>query len=218
MSVFNSVGTPLVVLMVILMVGGAIFGTAVSGADYINPATSVAEANRTLVENNHQQAINQESERLIKVQTDAQIQTIEREQKAAEQQIEMNLDYQQQHNQKRLAIYEKFMNVLTSIVWVIGIAAGLVLVLIVGLSLGAKAIVTIRTSKLSQNSVDTTNSQSQVPSMDIWQSPEFRELMINNARNTEVAIRQAKLNPGVQVPHDPASISREQWRKLPWAE
>jgi hypothetical protein len=218
MSVFNSVGTPLVILMVILTVVGAIFGTAVSGADYLNPATSIAEANRMLVDNNHQLVINQESERLIRAETDAQINTIDREQKAAEQYIEMNLNYQQQYDQKRLVIYENFMNVLTNLVWVIGIAAGLVLVLVVGVFLAAKAMVTIRASKVPQNSVDPTNSQSQVPSMDVWQSPEFRELMIRNARNTEAAIRQVKLNQGVRVPYDPASISKEHWEKLPWAQ
>ena len=40
--------------------------------------------------------------------------------------------------------------------------------------------------------------------------------LTQHARNTEVAIRQAMLNQGVQALHNPASISREQWEKLSW--
>jgi len=218
MSVFNSVGTPLVILMVILLVAGAIFGTAISGSGYLNPATSNAQAVQMNAETVHQQAVFTQEERLAQAQTNAQIQTIDRQQKATEQQIVMNLNYEQQGNEKRLILYEKLMNVLINILWVIGIAAGLVLVLVVGLSLGSKAIVTIHASKKTRNSVDTTNTQSPVPSIDIWQMPEFREQMIKNARNNEAAIRQAMLNYGAQPLHNPAAISKEEWKKLPWAE
>lgn len=219
MSVFNSVGSPLVVLMVILLVAGSIFGTAIAGADYLNPATSTAEANRIAAETNHQQAIFAQTERLTNVQTDAQIEAIQREQEIAKQQAQLSLTYEQQLNEKKLTAYESFMQILNSLLWVFGIAISSVLVLATGLTLGPKALIALQSKNIvPQAPVKTDILVSHLPA-DPWKSEEFRKQMVKNARENEVAMRQANFKrQNIQPFYNPANISQHQLNKLPWAE
>lgn len=219
MSVFNSVGTPLVVLMVILMIGGAIFGTAISDADYLNPATSNAEANQIIAETNHQQTVYRETERLAKAQTDAQIQAIELERQTAEQQAQIALEYERQHNEKKLVAYENFMQMVNMLIWAVGIAVGIAIVLVVGLKLGPIAIATFRMNKLQHNSMSTSNVQSFVPPLDPWESREFRKEMVKQARKNEMVLRQVKDNQvSIKPFSNPSNIGTDQWSNLPWAK
>lgn len=214
MSVFNSVGTPLVVLMVILIVAGSIFGMAVSGADIFNPAASAAEANRINAETDHQQAIFEQEQRLSEVQTTAQIEAIQREQDIAQQKAELALTYEQKVNEAKLAGYESFVSIRNILLWVIGAVASIGSLLAIGLTLVPKAILTLRTSV--SNTVET-GSKNEVNN-DPWKSKEFRKQMIQQARATEMVMRLAQPNPKHISPfYDPAVVTPKEMEKMPWA-
>lgn len=214
MSVFNSVGTPLVVLMVILIVAGSIFGMAVSGADIFNPAASAAEANRINVETNHQQAIFEQEQRLSEVQTTAQIEAIQREQEIAQQKAELALNYEQKVNEAKLAGYESFVSIRNILLWVIGAVASIGSLLAIGLTLVPKAILTLRTSV--SNTVETGSKNE--ANNDPWKSKEFRKQMIRQARATEMVMRLAQPNPKHISPfYDPAVVTPKEMEKMPWA-
>lgn len=214
MSVFNSVGTPLVVLMVILIVAGSIFGMAVSGADIFNPAASAAEANRINVETNHQQAIFEQEQRLSEVQTSAQIEAIQREQEIAQQKAELALTYEQKVNEAKLAGYESFVSIRNILLWVIGAVASIGSLLAIGLTLVPKAILTLRTSV--SNTVETGSKNE--ANNDPWKSKEFRKQMIQQARATEMVMRLAQPNPKHMSPfYDPAVVTPKEMEKMPWA-
>lgn len=214
MSVFNSVGTPLVVLMVILIVAGSIFGMAVSGADIFNPAQSAAEANRINVETNHQQAIFEQEQRLSEVQTSAQIEAIQREQEIAQQKAELALTYEQKVNEAKLAGYESFVSIRNILLWVIGAVASIGSLLAIGLTLAPKAILTLRTSV--SNTVETGSKNE--ANNDPWKSKEFRKQMIQQARATEMVMRLAQPNPKHISPfYDPAVVTPKEMEKMPWA-
>lgn len=214
MSVFNSVGTPLVVLMVILIVAGSIFGMAVSGADIFNPAASAAEANRINVETNHQQAIFEQEQRLSEVQTSAQIEAIQREQEIAQQKAELALTYEQKVNEAKLAGYESFVSIRNILLWVIGAVASIGSLLAIGLTLVPKAILTLRTSV--SNTVETGSKNE--ANNDPWKSKEFRKQMIQQARATEMVMRLAQPNPKHISPfYDPAVVTPKEMEKMPWA-
>lgn len=214
MSVFNSVGTPLVILMVILIVAGSIFGMAVSGADIFNPAASAAEANRINVETNHQQAIFEQEQRLSEVQTSAQIEAIQREQEIAQQKAELALTYEQKVNEAKLAGYESFVSIRNILLWVIGAVASIGSLLAIGLTLVPKAILTLRTSV--SNTVETGSKNE--ANNDPWKSKEFRKQMIQQARATEMVMRLAQPNPKHISPfYDPAVVTPKEMEKMPWA-
>lgn len=214
MSVFNSVGTPLVVLMVILIVAGSIFGMAVSGADIFNPAQSAAEANRINVETNHQQAIFEQEQRLSEVQTTAQIEAIQREQEIAQRKAELALTYEQKVNEAKLAGYESFVSIRNILLWVIGAVASIGSLLAIGLTLIPKAILALRTS--ISNTVET-GSKNEAKN-DPWKSKEFRKQMIQQARATEMVMRLAQPNPKHISPfYDPAVVTPKEMEKMPWA-
>ncbi len=218
MSVFNSVGSPLVALMVILLIAGSIFGIAVSGADFFNPATSNAEADRIAAETNHQQALFEQTERLTNVQTDAQIEAIQRDQKIAEQQAQLSLSYEQQLSEKKLTAYESFIQIRNTLLWALGIAISSAIFLATGLILGPKALVALSTKNVQQAPAKTNIQVSTLP-VDLWKSDEFRKRMVKQAREKETALRQAKFNhQNIQPFYNPANISQDQLNKLPWAE
>ncbi len=220
MSVFNSVGTPLVVLMVILIIAGSIFGTAIADADYLNPATSNAEADRIAAETSHQQAIFKQTERLSEIQTSAQIEAIQREQEIAKQQAQLSLSYEQQFNEKKLTAYESFMKILNTLLWVFGIAISSAIVLATGLTLGSKALTTRQTKNDQPQAPVKTKIQisSHLPA-DPWNSEEFRKRMIKNARENENAMRQANFKrQNIRPFYNPTIISQDQLSKMPWAE
>lgn len=217
MSVFNSVGTPLVVLMVILIVVGSIFGMAISGADIFNPAQSAAEANRINVETNHQQAIFEQEQRLSEVQTNAQIEAIQREQEIAKQTAELSLNYEQQFNAARLAGYQSLIQMRNILLWIFGIATGIGTLLTLGFTLGPKAIVALRETTPNFKTLSTP-IQIATRSSDPWKSAEFRKHMVKQARAAEMAIRLDKTKEHHVAPfYDPATVTHEEWNKLPWA-
>ncbi len=213
MPIFNSVSTPLVVLMVILLAAGAIFGTAISGADYLNPAASNAEARRINAETIHQQVLYQESERLAEAQTDAQIQALEQSVHSAEQEAELALEYQQLRNETQLSAYETLMNTINNMVWLLGIVSSIALILAVGLKLGLRIISAMRINNLGSQS--PSKSKEVMPSIDPWQSREFRKRMVRQARQNEAMLRYMKIN---QLINNSSDMAKKQWNELPLAE
>ena len=214
MSVFNSVGTPLVVLMVILMIGGSIFGMAISGADLFNPAASSAEANRMNAETENQQALFEQQQRVAEKQTDAQIAEIERSQQIAEQQAQQALDYEKQLNEKKALAYEEFAQILNKLLWTLGIALSGAIVISPVLAIASKTVVAMKTASVPNPAIQFTNFPA-----DPWVSREFRKRMIKQARETEVAIHQAMINQkGIQPFNNPAVVSASQMEKMPWAK
>lgn len=214
MSVFNSVGTPLVVLMVILMIGASIFGMAISGADLFNPATSNAEANRMNAETENQQALFEQQQRIAEKQTDAQIAEIELGQQIAEQQAQQALDHEKQLNEKKTAAYEEFAQILNKMLWTLGIALSGAIVITPMLAVTSKTVVAMKTASV----LNPANHFSNFP-VDPWTSQEFRKRMIKQARENEVAIHQAKINQkGIQPFNNPAVVSANQMEKMPWAK
>jgi len=232
MSVFNSVGTPLVVLMVILMVAGAVFGTAISDADYLNPTISSAEANRMDVETQNQQALFEQQQRIAEKQTDAQIAEIERGQQIAAQQAQLNLerqqqlneqaeqqsqqalDYEKRFNETKTAAYEEFTQILNKLLWALGIALSGAIVITPVLAVASKTVVAMRTLPVPNSAVQIANFPANP-----WTSQEFRKRVIKRARENEIASRQAKINrQGIQPFYDPAVVSANQMEKMPWAK
>ena len=214
MSVFNSVGTPLVVLMVVLIIAGSIFGMAVSGADIFNPAQSAAEANRINVETDHQQAIFEQEQHLAEVQTNAQIEAIQREQEIAKQKAELALTYEQKVNEAKLAGYESFVSLRNILIWALGIVASIGSLLVLGLTLVPKAILMLRTPVSATVNTGTKNE----PNNDPWKSKEFRKQMVQQARTTEMVMRLAQSSPKHIAPfYDPAIVTSKELEKMPWA-
>lgn len=214
MSVFNSVGTPLVVLMVILIVAGSIFGMSASGADIFNPAASAAEANRINVETDHQQAIFEQEQRLTEVQVNAEIEAIQREQEIAKQKAELALTYEQKVNEAKLAGYESFISLRNILIWALGIVASIGSLLAIGLTLGPKAILMLRAPILTTETAGIKNEVNNDP----WKSKEFRKQMVKRARATEAAMRLTKTNQQHIAPfYDPSVVTKEGRNKLPLA-
>src|SRR5258708_31776503 len=107
MSIFNSVGTPLVILIIVVMIGGAIFGTSVAHAGYLNPDTSRAESERISVDTVHAQAVYGEEERVLEAQTDAQIAKLNIDSSTYQEQTDLNLAHQKEMQKLELQSYQR---------------------------------------------------------------------------------------------------------------
>jgi hypothetical protein len=203
--------------MIVLLIAGSIFGMSISGADVFNLATSKAEANRLDTETRHQQAIFEQTERLAEVQTNAQIEEIQSDQQVAKQQAQLSLDYEKQYNEIKLAAYKKFTQILGNLMWIFGIALSVGIVLALGLILIPRAISTLRNNNPQSITMDA-NTRISMLSAETWKSMDFRELMIKQARENEVAMRQAKINQqNIRPFYDPENVGHDNWNELPLA-
>lgn len=216
MSVFNSVGTPLVVLMVILIIAGSIFGMAVSGADIFNPAQSAAEANRINSETEHQKEIYKQAERLMEEETNAQVAALQLDQTVAEQEAQVAIEYEKDYNEKKLAIVDMFIQSVDELLFILAIGLSIAFIVVAGLVFAPKAIVTLR--KPSTNSAKVSVEVPIYPA-DPWKSKEFRKQMIKRARQNEGVLRAAKLNQQImnQSFYKTGSKPKDDWNRLPWA-
>jgi hypothetical protein len=221
MSIFNSVGTPLVILIVIIMAGAAIFGTSIADADYLNPSTSQAEADRIKAETNHAQAVYEQEELILKAQTEMQIAKLNVDASAYQEQVAQNLAHQKelqllewQSNQRMAAAKEKFMII-------VGYGLSFAMVLAAILLAGARILKALRSTQSKNSASIEEISPTAIPAaapIDPWQLPQYRQQMIQRARENEKAFLQAinevKLNSSSRVP----TMTEDTYRKLPVAQ
>jgi hypothetical protein len=221
MSVFNSVGTPLVILIVIIMVGAAIFGTSIAGADYLNPATSQAEAVQIIAETSHTQAVYEQEERVLKAQTESQIAKLNVDTNAYQEQVAQNLAHQKgmqllelETHQRMAAAKEKFMII-------IGYGLSFAMILAAILLAGARILRVIRSTKSKgpekpQEISPTANHAS--AAWDPWQLPQYKRQMIQRARENEKTYLQAIKNGKLNAGSHNQPMTGDEYEKLPLAE
>jgi len=148
MSVFNSIS---VAVLIVLLAAGLITGLSISGVDILNPQTAKAEANRMIVETNHQATMYEQEERLAATETNARIQTIEREQDIAEAQAK----YEKEMLALDLRKKEHSAATWSLLVTWFGGAMSIAIIISSVLWVGSKAIVIVKSTP-----INTTNNWS----------------------------------------------------------
>ena len=220
MSIFNSVGTPLVVLMVILMVGGAIFGTAISDSGFLNPDTSRAEADRMNADTTHAQAVYEQEERILQAQTDAQIAKVSVDSNAYQEQVTQDLAHQKEMYQLEQSSYQRMAAAKENFMKIIGYSLSLAVTL-AALLLGTSRILQVMRSTPSK-SAETTRNMSPAVSRtpvapDPWRSLEYRAEMIKQARENERAFLQAIKDSRMNSAQSHTIVTSAEYQNLPVA-
>lgn len=130
MSVFHStISAALVVLVVILLLGGAVFGATASESDWLNPYTSQAEAEKLRAETRHQEAMDRIEEELANARKDAEIAKLRREQQLEQQRYEAEKAYIEQHYALKMESERRWTE--TGIIAVLVLAVAIATVLII---------------------------------------------------------------------------------------
>lgn len=214
MSVFNSISAG---VLIILLAAGLITGMALSGTDILNPQTSMAEANQMNVEAAHQQAIYAQEERLADTQTNAQIQTIVRQQSMA--------DVQAAYDREMLALRVRNRE-RTAAAWLqiavwMGAAFSVSLVIATFLWVGSKAIANVKNGPASPVS-GIGITQNNMP--DPWRSEEYRRARILEAKRREqtehleaLSREQEELYRRMQSLSEPNPTGKAKYDDLPLA-
>lgn len=220
MSIFNLVGTPLVVLMVILMIGGAIFGTAVSDSGFLNPDTSRAEAERMNADTTHAQAVYEQEERVLQAQTDAQIAKVNVDSNAYQEQVTQDLAHQKEMYQLEQSSYQRMAVAKENFMMIIGYSLGIAVTL-VSLLLGASRILQVMRSTPSKSAEATRNMSSAMNRTPVAPDPlrslEYRAEMIKQARENERAFRQAIKNSRMNSASSHTIVTSTEYHNLPEA-
>lgn len=211
--------------LITALAAGLLIGIAFTGTDILNPTTSVAKANQTNEQTQHQQALDQQTERLTAAQTDAQIQNIQRQQELQDAQL--------QHKQQVLvqdAINKKQMaDTLLTLVNFFGTAMIIVVSLGALMVTVAKAIAILRTIPKSQPVVAPPHSISAAkiveplpkhkPSVPVPSSSALFERRLEE-RLQEIAAQRKEadlLAVCMKSCTDPARMSKGKYNTLPLA-
>jgi hypothetical protein len=119
MSVFNSLS---VSVLIVLLIAGLVTGLAVAGIDLFNPNTSAAEAYQKEIETKHQENLFELQEQLEQAKTEAEIAAIKSQQKNEQQRYEAELNYTEQMYTKKLAAFDRWLDVRDILLIVSGVA------------------------------------------------------------------------------------------------
>ena len=221
MSVFNSVGTPLVILVVIIMVGAAIFGISIADAESLNPSISQAKANQINAETEHTQAVYEQKEQVLKVQSGLDIIKSIVDANAYPEQVAQNLAHQSEMQQLEQQSYLRMTAAKEQFMIIIGYGLSFAIILAVILLAAGRILQVIRSTK--SKSPEKTQEISGAPNntyspLDPWRSPQYKQQKIKKARETEKAFLQAikagKLNSSG---HD-QTMTKDEYKNLPLAE
>ena len=221
MSIFNSVGTPLVILIVIIMIGAAIFGTSVASADYLNPESSQAEAGRIQAETNHAQAVYEQEERVLITQTDTQITKLNVDSIAYQQQVALNLAHQKEMQQLESQSYQRMAIAKEKFMIIIGYGLSFAVTLAGILLAGGRLLQAIRSTKSkSPEKTQETTPATLHPSnpLNPWHLPQYKHQMIQQARENEKAFIQAIKDVKLNAPGHVQTMTEDAYRKLPLAQ
>ena len=221
MSVFNSVGTPLVVFMIIVMIGGAIFGISISGADYLNPAVSQAEASRIDIEGNHARAVYEQNERILKAQTEVDIAKINIDANAYQQQVAQNLAHQKEMQQLEWLSYQRMTAAKEQFMIIISYGLSFAVILTAILLAGAQILKAILSTQSKGSAkihrISHTAAHTSAP-LDPWRLPQYRNQMIRQARENEQTFLQAIKDSKSSFSSRGHAMTEDEYRKLPRAE
>lgn len=222
MSIFNSVGTPLVVLMIILMIGGAIFGTAVSDAGYLNPDTSKAKAERMNADTTHALAVYEQEERILQAQTDTQIAKLNTDSNAYQEQTAQNLAHQKEMQLLEWQSYQRMAAAKEQFVIIVGYGLNFGVILAAILLAGSRILLVMRSTKSQSLGRAQGISPAINPapaSLEPWRLPEYKHQMIKQARENERAFLQAIKDGKVNSSnHGKAIMTKEKYLNLPLAQ
>jgi hypothetical protein len=124
-------------------------GLAFADTDLFNPNTAAAEANRMDVETSHQKALFDLQERLSTAQTEADIQSIQREQRSLDAQHARHIQALNQKLAHQDIAFKTWMTVFT----IISSAFALTLFITIIIWVGSKALVNIRSTSSKEELV-----------------------------------------------------------------
>jgi hypothetical protein len=180
-----------------IIVMALLLGMNVKDATWFNPEIAKAEAKSIEIEAAHQEATYKLQEQLAQAQTEAEIQSVQRQQKLLDAQYEHDIQALSQDLAHRETRFKTWMTVLT----IVGGALSVAIIVCTVLWVGSKALVFVRTSTPhSQPSASTTNppinNVQPLPARepyDPWQSQRYRRAKIKEARYRERASRKAEL-------------------------
>jgi len=179
MSVFNSVSSALVYLMLVLMIAGGVLGLAISDTDLFNPWTSKAEAERIGVDTSHQKNIHQEEERRLHADIDNYIEQKRVELEKEKALAKSDLEYQNQKNQIILNLLSVASEGISLAVGFLGVAVPVCLVVV---SIGFS----IKLTRLSHEEVFTDSDLNNTPNLiEDWKNPTYKQNRIAKAKKNE---------------------------------
>jgi hypothetical protein len=221
MSVFNSVGTSLVVFLVIVMIGGAIFGVSIAGADSLNPAASQAEANRISIDASHAQAVYEQEERILKAETEMQISKLNIDSSAYQEQVAQNLAHQKEMQLLESHSYQRMAAAKEQFMIIVGYGLSFAIVLAAILLAAGRILQVIRSTKPQspekiQEKSPTANDISDP--LNVWRLPQYRHQMIMQARENEKAHLQAIKDSKVNSSSHSQTATKDGYQNLPLAE
>jgi hypothetical protein len=221
MSVFNSVGTPLVILVVIIMVGAAVFGISIADAESLNPSISLAKANQINAETEHAQAIYEQEEQVLKVQTGLEIIKSIVDANVYQQRAGQSLVHQKEMQQLELQSYQRVTAAKEQFMIIIGYGLSFAIVL-AAILLAAGLILWVIGSTKSKSpektqEISTAPNNTYAP-LDPWRLPQYKQQMINIARENEKVflqtIKAGKLNSSSRD----QTMTKDEYQNLPLAE
>lgn len=218
MSVFNSLS---VSVLIVLLVAGLAVGLSVSGTDLVNPNRSLAESEAIRIDAAHQQAVYQLQEQSAQAKTEAEIQTVQRQQKLLDAQYERDIQELQKDSARQDVAFKTWMDFLAFAGRTLSITPLLGIVL----WLGPKALTTARTLPVTPKSAQTVirpvgKTMDPLPEKtptDPWNSPTYRRQSVKAARQEERNQRKNKINTPIRMYKDPARMSKDEYKKRPLA-
>lgn len=180
-----------IILMALLL------GANIKDATWFNPEIAKAEAKSIEIEATHQEATYKLQEQLAQAQTEAEIQSVQRQQKLLDAQYEHDRQALSQDLEHRETGFKTWMIVLTFV----GGALSIAIIIATILWFGSRALVKVRTAtphsqSSASASIPPINIIQPLPereTYDPWQSRRYRRAKIKEARYRERVSRKAAL-------------------------
>jgi len=207
--------------MVIIMIGGAIFGTSIAGADYLNPATSQAEASRMSAETNHAQAVFEQEELILKAQTEMQVAKLNVDANAYQEQVAQNLAHQREMQLLEWQSYQRMTATKEQFMIIVGYGLSFAIILAAILLAAGRILQIIRSTK--SRSPEKTQEISHPANrasatLDSWRLPQYKRQMIKQARENEKAFLQAIKDSRLNSSGHRQTMTEDEYQKLPLAQ
>ena len=187
----------------------------------MNPNRSLAESEAIRIDAAHQQAVYQLQEQSAQAKTEAEIQTVQRQQKLLDAQYERDIQELQKDSARQDVAFKTWMDFLAFAGRTLSITPLLGIVL----WLGPKALTTARTLPVTPKSAQTVirpvgKTMDPLPEKtptDPWNSPTYRRQSVKAARQEERNQRKNKINTPIRMYKDPARMSKDEYKKRPLA-
>jgi len=203
------------------MVGAAIFGISIADAESLNPSISQAKADQINAETEHTQAVYEQEEQVLKVQTGLEIIKSIVDANAYQEQVAQNLAHQQQMQQLEWQSSQKMTTAKEKFMIIIGYGLSLAIILAAILLAAGRILQIIRSTKSKSpektQEIAPAANHASAP-LDPWRLPQYKKQMINKARESEKDFLQTiKAGKQNSSGHD-QTMTKDEYQNLPLAE